>query len=189
MKQLASYFFRGSLVLIPVAATLYIVYFIVAAIDRLLPIGVPGLGFVITVSFVTLTGFLASNVVGKTALGIAERFFTRVPLVKLLYSSIKDLIGAFVGEQRRFDRPVSVALSADGHVKAIGFVTRSDLGPLGLPNDVAVYFPQSYNFAGNLVLVPKDRITLLDVSSSDVMTFIVSGGVSGLGVGPALTPS
>jgi uncharacterized membrane protein len=71
-----------------------------------------------------------------------------------------------------------VAMSADGAVRTFGFITQQSLEKLGLPDDVAVYFPQSYNFAGQLVVVPGSRITRLDAVSSDVLAFIVSGGVT-----------
>jgi uncharacterized membrane protein len=109
--------------------------------------------------------------------------------VKLVYSSIKDLINAFVGERKSFDKPVLVRLSPDDSVRALGFVTREALASLGLPEHVAVYFPQSYNFAGNLLIVPHDAIQPLSVSSGELMTFIVSGGVSGLGVGRPQLPA
>ncbi|HET9955365.1 MAG TPA: DUF502 domain-containing protein, partial [Polyangiaceae bacterium] len=117
-----------------------------------------------------------------------ERLLKRVPLVKLIYTSIKDLIGAFVGDHRSFDRPVAMRLAADSPVRMLGFVTREALHTLGFVEHVAVYLPQSYNFAGNLVLVPRALVEPLDVSSGELMTFIVSGGVSGLGIGPSMLP-
>jgi uncharacterized membrane protein len=106
--------------------------------------------------------------------------------VKLVYNSIKDLVSAFVGDKRRFDAPVAVSLA--GNNKVLGFVTRDGLGRLGMPDYVAVYFPQSYNFAGYLMLVPRAQIEHLDLPSADVMTFIISGGVSGFGVGQSMVP-
>ena len=104
-----------------------------------------------------------------------------LPLLKLLYTSIRDLINAFVGDKKRFDRPVAVAFTESA--RALGFVTRETLHGLHLPGHVAVYFPQSYNFAGNLLIVPKELVEPLDVHPTDMMAFIVSGGVSGLGIG------
>jgi uncharacterized membrane protein len=84
-----------------------------------------------------------------------------------------------MGEKRRFDQPVLVSLSPGGHAEAVGFVTRTDLEFLGLLDYVAVYFPQSYNFAGNLLVFPKGQVHPLEAESTEVMAFIVSGGVSG----------
>jgi uncharacterized membrane protein len=187
-KQLARYFLRGCLVLTPLALTIYIVFLILRTVDQVLPIGIPGVGILVTVLLIMLAGFLTTNVVGKSVLDVADRAFTRLPLVKLIYTSIKDLIGAFVGDRRSFRHAVTVALVPDGTIRALGFVTRDSLDVLGLADHVAVYFPQSYNFAGNLLLVARDRVQVVDTSSSEVMTFIVSGGISGFGVGKSVLP-
>jgi uncharacterized membrane protein len=149
---------------------------------------VPGLGLLVTLVLLTLVGFLTSNVIGRSVVEMADRMLQHVPLVKLVYTSIKDLVGAFVGEKKSFNRPVAVRLSADSPLMVLGFVTRDALTALSLPGHVAVYFPQSYNFAGNLVLAPRELVQALQVSSSELMTFVVSGGISGFGApAPALT--
>ena len=188
IRLLARYFVRGALIIVPFALTVYALYFVFVTIDSLLPFDIPGLGLLVTVIALTLVGFLSSNVIGSTFVGLGEQLVKKVPLVALIYSSIKDLIDAFVGEKRRFDQPVSVALNSDGSMRALGFVTRRNLSALGLHDHVAVYFPQSYNFAGNLVLVPASSVANIDVPSSELMTFVVSGGVSGLGVGKQTLP-
>jgi uncharacterized membrane protein len=179
MRSLLGYFVRGMLVVVPTALTLYVVYFAFTTVDKLLPLGVPGLGLVVTLVLITFVGFLSSNVIGNTLVEEFERLIARLPLTKLVYTSIKDLMGAFVGDRKRFDRPVSVSLTSEGAVRALGFVTREQLGFLDMDGHVAVYFPQSYNFAGNLVLVPRARVEPLETNSAELMTFIVSGGVSG----------
>ncbi len=182
-RALFRYFVRGCLVAAPLGLTIYIVYVTLKTIDSWLPVPVPGLGLVITLTLLVTIGFLTSNVVGRSAVDLAERLLRRVPLVKLLYSSVKDLVGAFMGDKRSFDRPVAVRLSAESPLRLLGFVTRDALGALGLPGHVAVYFPQSYNFAGYLVIAPRELVEALEIPSSELMTFIVSGGVSGLGAG------
>ena len=188
LKQLAGYFLRGALVLVPIAATLYIIWLILKTMDDIVPIGIPGVGLLLTLILITLVGFLTSNVLGRTALDAMEGVFNRTPLVKLLYSSIKDLIGAFVGEKKRFDRPVAVSVVPGSNAKILGFITRDSLHMLGLHGQVAVYVPQSYNFAGNLVIVPREQVEVLSTSSAELMTFIVSGGISGFGIGESLPP-
>jgi uncharacterized membrane protein len=182
-KALFGYFWRGCLVAAPVGFTLYFAWLVFSTIDRLLPVGVPGLGFVLTLAIITLIGFLTSNVVGKAVVRETERWLARVPLLKLLYTSIKDLIQAFVGDKKRFDRPVAVALVPGSPAKALGFVTRESMSHIHMKSLVAVYFPQSYNFAGNVLLFPREMVETIDAPTSDVMAFIVSGGVSGFGVG------
>jgi uncharacterized membrane protein len=188
LKHIPRYFIRGCLALAPLAVTAYIIYLILTTADQLLPFGFPGMGILSAVLIITVVGFLTSNVIGRGMLEVAERVLTRVPLVKLIYASIKDLIGAFVGDRKSFNQPVSVALVPDRSVRTLGFVTRDGLTALQLPQHVAVYLPQSYNFAGNLLVVPRERVELLAVSSSELMTFIVSGGVSGFGEGRSTLP-
>jgi uncharacterized membrane protein len=103
----------------------------------------------------------------------------KIPFIKLIYSSIKDLIGAFVGDKRKFNKPVLVTINKENTLHQIGFVTQEDLSDLGLYDMVAVYFPHSYAFSGNHFLVPKTSIKPLNISGPVAMKFIVSGGVSG----------
>jgi uncharacterized membrane protein len=180
MKRLANYFLRGLVLIAPVAITVYVCVWIFRRIDGLLGLPIPGLGFLLTLAVITVVGFLASNLLAISLVSVLERVMTRLPFVRLLYTSTKDLLDAFVGEKRRFGTPVMVAVTPDGGPKALGFVTMRALDHLGIAEHVAVYFPQSYNFAGNLLLVPSDRVTPLVADSAAVMTFIVSGGVTGL---------
>jgi uncharacterized membrane protein len=186
-KRLVGYFVRGCLVLVPFGITGYIIYVTLRFVDQLLPVGIPGVGFVLTVTLVTLVGLLTSNVVGKSVFQFSDRMLSGMPLVKLLYTSIKDLIRAFVGDHKSFDQPAVVTVIPGGP-RMLGFVTREALHALGMPGHVAVYFPQSYNFAGQLAVVPRELVELLDAPSSEVMTFIVSGGISGFGRGQSLVP-
>ena len=179
MNDLARNFFEGLLILVPVVTTLYVAWLVLEAIDGWLNIPIPGVGFLVTVGLITLTGRYASTVFGQKMLDMTEGMLVKAPFVKLLYTSLKDLIAAFMGEKRRFDQPVLVSLTPGGHAEAVGFVTRTDLEFLGLLDHVAVYFPQSYNFAGNLLIFPKGQVHPLEAESADVMAFIVSGGVSG----------
>ena len=181
MKRLLGYFLRGLVLLAPLAVTLYVCVLVFTTIDGWLRLPMPGVGFVVTVALITLVGFLASTLLTRTLaglLGVVERALTRLPFVRLLYTSTKDLLNAFVGERRRFDRPVVLTIGAGG-VKTLGFVTDDDLGRLGLTGHVAVYLPQSYNFAGNLLVVPTAAVSPIAADSADVMAFIVSGGVTG----------
>ena len=138
----------------------------------------PGAGVVLIVVLVTLFGFLAGNFLTRRMLAGLEYLMQRVPLVRLLYTSSKDLLAAFVGEKRRFDKPVMVEVVPGSGARAFGFITQESLAGLGLDGHVAVYFPQSYNFAGSLVVYPATQVHRLDAESAAVMAFIVSGGVT-----------
>jgi uncharacterized membrane protein len=183
MRRIGYFFLQGLIFLVPIVFTLWAVGSAFLAIDRWVGrlIGAPifGLGFAVMLVGVTILGFLASNFLTRRLLQFFEQLLDRLPLLKLLHTSIKDLMSAFVGEKRRFNKPVLVDLSGDGRLKTIGFVTRDSLESFGRPDDVAVYFPQSYNFAGQLVIVPRAAVTPVAVDASDAMAFIVSGGVTG----------
>lgn len=189
LRECPGYVLRGALVSAPLALTLYILYWLFRTVDDLVPVGIPGLGVLLTILLVGVVGFLSSNVIGSGFVESAERLLARVPFVKLVYSSLKDLINAFVGDKKSFDKPVLVQLTPDANVRVLGFVTRDGLLGLGLTHHVAVYLPQSYNFAGNLLIVPRGYVEPIKASSGEVMTFVVSGGVSGFGVGHPMLPA
>jgi uncharacterized membrane protein len=178
MKWLLRYLVQGAIVAVPVVVTFWVVFLLVTTVDGFLHMPVPGLGLILTLIFLTLLGFVASSVVGTRVIAGVEASLQRLPLIKILYNAIKDLIGAFVGNKKSFNRPVAVKLSG-GDMHVFGFATRDPLYLPGFEHHIAVYFPQSYNFAGNVMIVPRTSVTPLDVRSSEAMTFIVSGGVSG----------
>jgi uncharacterized membrane protein len=178
MKRIGRYFFEGLIFVVPVALTVYIVYKAFLIVDSWLPLPWQGAGVVVILVGITLIGFLASNFLTRSVLRFVESLLNRLPFVKLLHSSMKDVMTAFVGEKKRFDRPVVVELIPGSGVMAIGFMTRESLEQFDLENEVAVYFPQSYNFAGNLILYPRSSVKTLDAESAKVMAFVVSGGVT-----------
>jgi uncharacterized membrane protein len=177
MTRLLNYFLRGLVVLVPVALTVWITVETFRLIDGLLGLPVPGAGFLVTLVLITLIGFLASNLLTRRVVAAVEGLFVRLPLVRLLYSATRDLLNAFVGEKRRFDVPVLVRIGGMD-VRVLGFVTRDSVPNLGLPGHMAVYVPQSYNFAGNLIVVPASEVERVAGDSAEVMAFIVSGGVT-----------
>jgi len=185
LQALPKYFLRGLLVVVPISVTVYIVWVVVATLDRwmaieaLLPRPIPGAGLVLTVGLITLVGFLAGNFATRWVFRSLDQTLGRLPFVKLIYTSLRDLTDAFVGDRKRFDKPVRVFLGERSGIALFAFQTRDDLSSIGLADHVAVYFPQSYNFAGNVFVVHRSRVEVLDVDSTAVMTFIVSGGVSG----------
>lgn len=178
MKKLTKYFLEGLLFLIPLVATIYVIYIIFVKIDNILRFKIPGMGFIVTILTITLVGFIASNFLTRKLVRLVDNVFKRLPLVKMIYSSIKDLISAFVGDKKGFNKPVLVSIIPGSNIQVIGFVTCETLTHLGLLAYVAVYLPQSYNFAGNLVVVPKDQVTPIHADSGNVMAFIVSGGIT-----------
>lgn len=178
MKTLARRFVQGLLVFVPVVVTGYVVWVVVTTLDGLVPLPVPGLGIAITLLTILLIGFLASSVIGQKLFDGLERVLGRLPVVKLLYSSLRDLMQAFVGDRRSFGKPVVVEL---GPAKVLGFLTCERFDDPQLAGHVAVYLPQSYNFAGNLLVVERERIRPIDADGAQFMAFVMSGGVAEMG--------
>lgn len=184
MKMLLNYFFRGLLFILPLFATFYVVIVLVNWTDESLntllyswlPFQIPGFGIITAFFMIVLLGFAVSRAISKPIFNYFETLMAKTPLVKIIYSAFKDFTEAFVGQKKRFNRPVIVSL-VDG-VDRIGFITEDDLSILNLSNRVAVYCPHSYNFSGNLFLVDPSRVTALDVNPTDAMKFVVSAGIA-----------
>jgi uncharacterized membrane protein len=179
MSRLLGYFVRGCLVLVPVGLTLYAVWWLIHTLDQLLGVSIPGLGIAAALLLITAIGVLFSNVVGRKISELIDRLFERLPLVKVLYTSIRDLLNAFLGEERRFGQAVTFRLSANSETRLFGFLTRRELDMFQLHDHVAVYVPQAYNIGGQVLGVPRALIEPLDVKPADMLTFLVSGGASG----------
>lgn len=177
MRTLTRSFAQGLLVLAPVAITTWIVWTTVTTLDRWLDTAIPGLGILIAAAGITLIGYLTGNVIGNKLVSWLEAGLQRVPLIRILYNSLRDLLGAFVGQKRKFDKPVAVEMNQHG-LKVLGFLTSERFDDPQLAGHVSVYLPESYNFAGNLIVVPKNRVHPLDADGAEFMAFIMSGGVT-----------
>lgn len=178
MSNLLKYFLRGLVVVVPLGVTVWVCVNIFRAIDDLFGFAAAGTGFVLILALITLVGFLATTILARSIGSAFEGLLARLPFVNLLYSSTKDMLNAFVGEKRRFDKPVLVSLSADGSVKVFGFLTAESLATLGIEGSATVYVPTSYSIAGHVIVVPKSRVTRVDADAPEVMAYIVSGGVT-----------
>jgi len=187
MKKLANYFFQGLLFIVPSVVTIYVVIQAVVWMDNLLPIYVPGIhnlrlpgvGILIILAVITLMGYVGTRFVRNPFFLVFEGVLERTPLLKVIYSSVKDLIEAFVGEKKRFNQPVLVTVNQNPPVQRIGFITENDLSQLGLGKEkMAVYLPFSYGFNGQLVVVDANYVQMLDASGTEMMKFVISGGVT-----------
>ena len=177
MNWLIKNFLRGLVIVVPIALTAYLLERVFVALDRVLHLPTPGLGILILLAATVAVGALASNIVGRELLRVAEGVFTKAPIVRIIYAAIKDLLEAFVGNKRRFDRPVMVTLS--GNVRLFGFITRDDLSAMEMPGSVGVYVPFSYTWDGCLLVVPRESVQPVNADSANIMALVVSGGVSG----------
>ena len=187
MKKLGSYFFQGLLFVVPSVVTVYVVFQAVVWMDNLLPIHfpgiddlrLPGVGILIILAVITLMGYVGTRFVRNPFFIMFEGILERTPLLKVIYSSVKDLIEAFVGEKKRFNQPVLVTVNQNPSVQRIGFITENDLSQLGLGQEkMAVYLPFSYGFNGQLVIVEANHVQNIDASGTEMMKFVISGGVT-----------
>jgi len=186
MKKIVAYFFQGILLIAPVAIVFYILYVIFVTIDGwlantikpLLGFHIPGLGIVIVFISLTMLGFIGQTALVKPLKKITAAFIRKIPVLNLLYSALNDFFSAFVGKDKKFNVPVKVLFNKENNLWKLGFVTNESLTEFDLDDLAAVYFQHSYNFSGELYLVPKERIERLDISPSEVMKFVVSGGVT-----------
>jgi uncharacterized membrane protein len=178
LAKLINYFLRGLLIVLPFAVTFSIVRSIVVTLDDYVNVGIPAVGFLIVVVSITFLGFIGSSLITKPLFSLMDDVLSKIPFVKIIYTSVKDFMEAFVGDKKKFNAPVLVEMS-QGIFKP-GFITQTDLSALNLPGMCAVYFPHSYAFSGNLFLVNNDKVKPFDGNSADVMKFIVSGGVTHL---------
>lgn len=180
INRYLKYFFRGLLIIVPLTLTIYIIIVCIQWLDNLIPMKFPGVGLLIILFTITFFGYLGSTLMVRPIFDFLERLIIRLPLANIIYTSLKDLMSAFVGDKKKFNKAVLVTMNAEYGVQKLGFITRDDLDYLGLPGKVAVYLPHSYNFSGNLFVVPRENVTPIDAPGADVMKFIVSGGVAGL---------
>ncbi|MFO8068210.1 MAG: DUF502 domain-containing protein [Bacteroidales bacterium] len=178
-RKIASYFLQGFLYIAPISITVYVIYISVEFLDGLIPAAFPGLGILLIFAGITLIGFLGSFLIRSPFSYLFNKLVDQIPIVKILYSSIKDLMSAFVGQKKKFTEPVMVLMNKENKVYKLGFITEKDLSVIGLGSDmVAVYLPHSYNFSGNLFVVAAESVTPIKAPSAEIMKFIVSGGVT-----------
>ena len=187
MKRIANYLLEGLLYIAPLSITAYIIYAVFMFMDNLsqdlifelFAIKIPGLGVLTLLIFLIFIGFIGRTFIAQPLKQVFQNVIGRIPLVKFVYSAFNDLFSAFVGKEKKFNQPVLVKVNLISDLEKIGFITEENLAILGEIDKVAVYFPHSYNFSGELFIVPKANIKPLNISSSDVMKFVISAGLTG----------
>jgi uncharacterized membrane protein len=184
MRTIANYFLYGLIFIFPLFATFYVIVFLVNWVDNTLysilfgwlPFDMPGLGIITAFFIIVVLGFLVTRAFTNPVINYFERLVEKTPFVKIIYTSFKDLTESLLGDKKRFNQPARVKLT-DG-VDRIGFITEKNLSNFGIHDRVAVYFPHSYNFSGNLFLIDPDMVTPLNIDPSDALKFAISAGVT-----------
>ena len=179
-RKIFSYFIQGFIILAPIAITLYALYWLFEKVDRILRpyVDIPGLGFVIIVVFIILVGWVSSTFLMGSFINFFDQWMERTPGVKFIYSSTKDFFESFAGNKKKFSKSV-LANIFSSDVWIIGFLTDEEMEKFEMGSDkVAVYVPQAYNFAGQLYILPRERVRKIDgITSGEAMKYAVTGGV------------
>jgi len=186
MKRIFTYFLQGLLLSGPLAVTLYSVYLMFDFVDRLvrdplkeyLKFDIPGIGVVVIFISLTLLGLIGQTILARPFINFTRKLLKRAPLLNVIYTSLNDLFTAFVGKEKKFNIPVTVCINQENDLWKLGFITEKNLTEFGMQDMVAVYFPHSYNFSGELYLVNIKSVKTISLSPSEVMKFVVSGGVT-----------
>ncbi|ANE52154.1 DUF502 domain-containing protein [Flavisolibacter tropicus] len=190
MNKLFQYFLQGLLVLAPIAITAYAIYWIVSSIDNLIPIFTYvdqkgniqvqnyGLGFLLVIGLIIVIGYMSSFFIKLRLFSLFETLMAKTPGIRFIYSTVKDFFEAFAGEKKKFNKPVLANID-DNDVWRVGFITQDELKDFGFSEYVAVYIPASYSIAGNVYLLPRNRVrTITNINATDAMKFAISGGVT-----------
>ncbi len=186
MKKFITYFFKGILILVPIVLTIYIVVIVFQLTDGILGryfmaygINIPGLGLLTTIALIIFVGFLGTQVASGRILNYIDGLFGKLPFIKIIYNTIKDIMNALLGRKSSFAKVVIIDLPGDNDIKILGFITKENLELFGLTDHIAVYILQSMQWAGFTLLVPRSRVKELDVKPDEALKFIVSAGISG----------
>jgi len=192
LRRIFNYLVKGTIVLLPLAGAAFLIYWLFSSLDAALnlstwlftdefgnPLYVPGLGIISVLVILIFVGFLITNLVTEPIYNWFGKIINKIPLFNTLYTSLKDFTEAFVGDAKKFNEPVMVEFNDTG-LKRIGFLTQRDLSKIGLQGEVMVYFPYAYSFAGQVAIAKAEKVTRLNISATDAMKLVVSGGVSGL---------
>lgn len=190
VSRLLQYFLQGLLVIGPVAITIYFVYWVVSSIDSQIPIFTAkgadgkvyvqnyGLGFLIVIIAIILIGYISSFFFRNRIYNMFDSLMQKTPGIRFIYSTVKDFFEAFAGEKKKFNKPVLANID-DNDVWRVGFITQEEASDFGFVDYVAVYIPMSYSIAGNVYLLPRNRVRVIsDVNATAAMKFAISGGVT-----------
>jgi len=186
MKRIFSHFLQGVLIISPLAITAYIIYTIFNFVDglfieqltKIIGFKIPGLGIILIFIILTLLGFIAHTIIARPFKALYSKLMDKTPLLKTIYASLNDLFSAFVGKEKKFNVPVLALINKENDVWKLGFMTQKSMAEFGIEKMVSVYFPHSYNFSGELYILPETSIKRIDIPPAEVMKFIVSGGVT-----------
>ena len=190
IRKLFQYFLQGILIIAPITITIYTIYWVVSSIDNLIPIFYTknqdgryvvqnyGLGFLIIIVAICLIGYLSSFFIKLKMFSLFEAMMAKTPGIRFIYNTVKDFFEAFAGEKKKFNKPVLANID-DNDVWRVGFITQEEVKDFHFIDYVAVYIPASYSIAGNVYLLPRERVRpITNINATEAMKFAISGGVT-----------
>jgi uncharacterized membrane protein len=181
MKTLVNYFLQGLLYLMPISVTGYALYWLFTELDQILGLSFPGVGIAIILIFVTVVGFVGSFLIQMPFFNFLEHQLERLPLIKPIYTSVKDMLKAIVGQKQGFNRPVLVKVSNDSELRRIGFITNEGMAFLKDEQKlITVYVPFSISVSGQVYLVPPHYLEVINGKPAEVMKYVMAGGVTSI---------
>ena len=194
-KKIIQYLLQGLLILAPLAITIYSIYWIVSTVDNWLPIFREpvkdfqgniighkvknyGLGFVVVLSSIITIGYLSSFFIQSKIFSLFDSWLEKTPGIKFIYSSVRDFFGAFAGEKKKFNTAILANVFTDD-VWVVGFLTDEEMHKFDMGAEmVGVYVPQAYHWAGQLYILPRNKVKKIEkISSGEAMKYTVTGGV------------
>ncbi len=192
MNALGKLFLKGLAVVIPVALTLAILWWMAAGAERLmgsllkftLPDGwyVPGMGLVSGLVLLALIGLLSHVLIFQKLFNLGDAIFNRLPLVKTIYTAIKDFIGYLNPDKDSAMSKVVMVQLPGQSFQLMGFVTREQFDDLpftpSAEDPVAVYMPMSYQIGGYTLFLPRSALTPIDIPFETAMRLVLTGGIS-----------
>ncbi|HEY1288872.1 MAG TPA: DUF502 domain-containing protein [Burkholderiales bacterium] len=199
-RRIGRIFLTGLLTVLPVVATIYFMVWVLAMLERFfgkqIMLVIPdewyrtGMGLVVAIVVVFLVGVLMHAILFRRLFARAEKLLLDIPLVRSVYSALRDLLGLFAEHKDPSLQVVSLELP--GSLRVLGFITRTDFSdaPPGIARagEVAVYLPMSYQIGGYTVFVPRSACTPVEMSREEAMKFILTAGLKSTSPSEAGSP-
>lgn len=187
MKYINQIFFKGLIAVLPVTLTFYLLFWASVKIESLFGSGIewligqwlyiPGLGILVTLIFIFLIGLLVDNYVTGRFFSWLTSTLERVPLIKVIYNPLKDLMALLPGRSSDKDKPQRVVLVPFNGVEVMGLVTREFLEELPGSNLIPVYVPFSYMLGGMTLLIEKDKVKKVDIPVDQALKLSVTAWI------------
>lgn len=188
MKTILKSFINGILTIVPIILVIYVIYKTFLILDGLLGNTlrpyfkddyIPGIGLLTTIILITFLGWLSTKFITGKIIKIIDILLERIPVIKTIYSVIKDTVQSFLGEKKSFSK-VALVVIPGTEMRSMGFITSEQLENFYSPlkDHVAVYVPQTFQVAGFTFLIPKEQVEIIDVKPEEAMKFILSGGMT-----------